>query len=774
MDDAMDDLDMEVPSLSGSFLNQEASVSMESVPVEQEEEEDDDLFYVEPRRPSLDLGLNPMETGALLYVERPKSPAESYLSMRSEGIGSSVKSSEEDRSCTKINLERTESFSSCYSVDSDDCEIRTKVKSKDVPGDDKTLPELKETHCDVPQPHLNIPFVFKAICKVLQELRVLGLEQFRGHLWHRYPQSFSGSLQTMDIVDIVDKMLECYSPRVSLQITKAVLLKLEQQNLVDYLEDLEIENEVHYDLRERLKKTYGVFECSGGEERPLSEVYTDVRIVLSRNYGPIVEHEVMSIKKPELKKVTDLSVEDLVSPRVVQRGIERVILLRGVAGSGKSVVVRKFIHDWCNNRPSHINLVFAFTIKDLMQAFGDSEISFLDILHHFYPETKRLHEEQYSKHKRNILYIFDGVEEIVEEISFQNTPYVFKIDKPAKLYIVLASILRGQLMRSGFFLFTARPIPNFSVPYDTKHHDCEVLGFKDDKKEEYFKKRFKDPNLASRVIAYVKSSRTLEIMSFLPLFSSLLSDWCQSVFDKKGPSAELPKGITHMYTRLFLALYNDYYKEHKEPIDKLQFIMTLGKRAFLLLEKGKYFMCLNYRNEVEVPLDEREAAAYMGFSTFFFTRPMPFVDEKTFSFAHPTVQEYLAALYVFLTFLNEDKNIFDAPKIKRSWKLSINKKPIMDLYKNALEKSLLCEDGKLDIFIRFLFGMSNSSNIELLRPFFNPTVKWTSVAEEAAALIRKRMTENQYPARSKNLQLCLEELDLHKPEAKKRSLSFRS
>lgn len=760
----MDDLelDMDVPSLSGSFLNEEASVSMESQPVEEVEEEDEDLFYIEPRRPSLDLGPSPMDTGALFYVERPKSPAESYLSMRSEGIGSSVHLSEVDPSRTKIHLERTDSFSTCYTVDSDDCEIRTKVIHKDVSDNDDILPELKENLSDIPQPHLTIPFVFKAICNVLQQLRPIGLETFRGHLWHRYPQSFSTSLQSMDIVDIVDRMLECYSLQVSLQITKTVLLQLEQQRLVDYLDDLEIQNQVRYELKERLQKAYGVVECSGGVERPLGEVYTDLHIVAEDNHGPNIEHEVMSIKKPQDGKHEDVCIQDIVSTQFIEKDIEQIIILNGVAGSGKSMILRKIIQEWSNEIPNHVHLMFPLPIKELKQTFGDAEISFLDILHHFYPETKRLKEEQYSTSKFNILYIFDGLEEILEDLDLHNSQFVFKINKPAKLNVIIASILRRHLLRCGYFLFASRVLSNFHIPFDTKHHVYEVFGFKEKEREEYFRKRFKDPGQAGRVIEYVKSSRTLQIMCHLPLFCSLLSSVCQSIFNRQGPAAELPKGITLLYTRLFLALLRDYHKERKATVDELKFIMTLGKRAFTMLEKGQYFLCLTYSNEPET-VDELEAVTYSGLSTVFYVKPMPFVDEKMFGFMHPTMQEYMAALYVFLTFLNEDRNIFEAPKGKL-WKLGRSKKSAMDLFKNALERSLACEDGKLDIFMRFLFGLSNSSNIELIQQFFNRGVKWSSVAEEAGALIRKKITENQFPARARNLQLCLEELT----DAKKR------
>ncbi|XP_072301766.1 NACHT, LRR and PYD domains-containing protein 3 [Eucyclogobius newberryi] len=762
MADPDPEAEMEMPSPTGSFLDEEASASMESLPIEeQEEEEDEDLYYIPERRPSLDLGPRPMETGALVFVERPESPAESYMSMRSEGIGTSVDLTEDESSLTRIRLERTDSFSTCYSVDSDDCEKRTlKVTHKDgVDSVDDMYPELKENLTESPQPSLTIPFVFKAICKVLQLLKPLGLDAFRTSLWQRYPQSFSTALQTMDIVDIVDRMLERYSLRVCLQMTKTLLRELELKRLVDFLEDLEIQNDVRYELTEGLKKTYGVIECSGGDERPLDEVFTDVHIKSVRDNGPNTEHEVMFIQKPETTAGEDLCVKDIFSADFMEKRNEQLILLYGAAGSGKSVIIRKLIHEWSNQKShDHISLMFPLLLKELKQKFGDSVVSFLDILHSLYPETKRLRVEDYCSKECKIMYIFDGLEEIAEDINFQKAELVFNIQEPAKLNILIANILRDQLLKFGYCLFASRILVDYCIPWDTHHFVYEALGFKEKERDEYFSKRFRDQRRANHVLAYVKSSKTLHVMCHLPLFCSLLYDVCRSIFNKQGPQEELPKGITYMYTRLFLALMHDYHKDRKVTIDELKFIMALGRRAFTMLEKGEYFLSINYHKDGGEPVDDVEAVTYCGLSTLFYTKPLLFVEERLFSFLHPTMQEYLAALYAFLTFVNEDKNIFEPPKGKMTLKLSRNKKGPLDLYKYALERSLPCEDGKLDIFMRFLFGLSNARNTELLQQFFKHKVKWNPVTIEARALIRKKMLENQYPARVKNLEMCLEEL----------------
>uniref|UniRef100_A0AAV2JE89 Uncharacterized protein n=1 Tax=Knipowitschia caucasica TaxID=637954 RepID=A0AAV2JE89_KNICA len=282
-------------SPTGSYLDEEASASMESLPIEELEDEDEDLYYIPERRPSLDLGQSPGETGVLVHVEQPKSPVVSYTSMSSEGISSSINSSEDDRSNTTVHLQRTDSFSSCYSVDSDDCEIRTlKVKQGDGADDDtdeNLISTFSKNTNEISHSSLTIPFVFKAICKVLQKLKPQGFDAFRKSLWQHYPQSFNTAPQTMDIVNVVDRLLECYGLQ-SLQITKTRLRDLELRRLVDFLDDLELQNEVQYELRQRLKMMYGAVECSQGDEKPLDEVFIDLHIKSVHDNGPNIEHEI--------------------------------------------------------------------------------------------------------------------------------------------------------------------------------------------------------------------------------------------------------------------------------------------------------------------------------------------------------------------------------------------------------------------------------------------------------------------------------------------------
>ncbi|XP_074467755.1 NACHT, LRR and PYD domains-containing protein 6 [Sebastes fasciatus] len=725
--------------------------------------EDDELFYIPERRPSLDLGPSPMDTSHWHYVDQAYSPALSYGSMTSEDNSSNME--DEDGSSTRVQLDRADSYSSCYSLDSDDCEkMIPKLKSKDdTVSEPSDTPELIQDPNEIRHPSLTVAFTFKAISDTLGKLSNGDIQRFKMMLWKRYPQSFNTPPQGMDMVDLVDRLLECYSLEVSLQITKTLLEEIEQKKMIDYLQTLCIRNEVRHDLSETLKRTYGeVCEESATpvEKRPFDDVFTDLYITSTCDNGPNIEHEVMTIAKLDSNReeVKPLSTKDILSTERLERSNLKLMLVVGVAGSGKSMAVRRLILDWIEKRShQHVSFLFPLPFRELKQ-FEDSEISLLKIIQTLYPETKKLREADYRADDCKIMFIFDGLDEYNGKLDFQNTSLLGDQTDSTTLNVIVVNLLRARLLYRALFLVFTRPQVKRYVPWDTHYDEIDVCGFRDPEKDEYFKKRFKDPDQAARVIAYINSSKTLRIMCHLPLFCSLVADEYQQVFTEQGTRAELPRSITYMYTKLLLALIRQHRAIRAPPrsLDKERdFLMKLGKLAFTMLEQGQ-FKITKY-DWKEVGISSEEAVINSGLCTQYITKPFVLSQEKVLSFIHPTMQEYLAALYVFLSFTNHGKNIFEQ-HLKDKFKGMFRAQKVMELYKSAMDRSLLCDDGKLDIFLRFLLGMALKTNLELLQPLCTSSVKWPTVVEDAAALIRKRIRENQYPGRNSNLQCCLEEL----------------
>ncbi|TNM85008.1 hypothetical protein fugu_009186 [Takifugu bimaculatus] len=615
----------------------------------------------------------------------------------------------------------------------------TKIKNKDNDDVAETTatPELVTEPTGPSHPSLTVGFTFKAICDIFGKLPSEDLKAVKTLLWKRYRRSFNTPPMHMDLVDLVDRLLECFGQELSLRITETVLTEIGQKKAVAYLQTLRVLNEVHHDLCETLRRTYGdVCEDPSKQEerRPFDDAFTDLHIKSTSNNGPNIEHEVMQIEKLDSNlDIGDLlSTKDILTSERVERTCSKLAVLIGVAGSGKSMAVRKLIFDWMERR-AHQDVSFLFPVpfRDLKQ-FEGSEVSLLQIVQTLYPETRKLRDEDYRGNHCKMMFVFDGLDEYSGELDFQNTKLVSDYADPAALNVIIVNLLRDRLYHRGLFLVTSRPQVNTYVPWDTIYDEIELQGFCDSEKDQYFQKRFKDPDQARRVIAHICSVRTLHIMCHLPLFCSLVANEYERIFREQGVQAELPRSLTCVYTKLLLTLTQQHRRFRApdwSPAEQKDFLLKLGKLAFKMLERGEFK--ISQYDWKEVGISDTEAVINSGLCMQYITKLHVLEQEKVLSFIHPTVQEYLAALYAYLSFRDLEKNIFEN-QVKRKLKGMIKGHRAMELYKCALDRSLLCEDGKLDLFLRFLFGMAANSNLELLRPFCTSSVTWPSLAEEAA------------------------------------------
>ncbi|KAI4890348.1 hypothetical protein NFI96_013735 [Prochilodus magdalenae] len=389
------------------------------------------------------------------------------------------------------------------------------------------------------------------------------------------------------------------------------------------------------------------------------------------------------------------------------------------------------------------------------------KLSLEALLHQFFKDTKKLKPRDYPHYK--VMFIFDGLDEYRLPLDFQNNESLFDVTQSASVDVLLTNLIKGNLLPSALLWITTRPAAANQIPPDCIDQVTEVRGFNDPQKEEYFRKRISDQSLAERIITHVKSSRSLYIMCHIPVFCWIAATVLERMLGETE-SGEIPKTLTQMFTHFLIFQIKHSSQKYQRTSDTdhkqtRKIILALGKLAFNQLDKGNLIF---YEEDLrECGIDAREVSVYSGVCTQIFREEFGLHLGKVFSFVHLSVQEFLAALYVFITFISNNRNVLLQ---QYTGVLGfIRKLSMSDFLKSAVDKALQSEKGHLDHFLRFLLGLSLESNQILLRGALTQTGNSSYNKEKIVEHIKEKIRENPSPEKTINLFHCLNELNDHSP-----------
>uniref|UniRef100_A0A3B4VPU9 NACHT domain-containing protein n=1 Tax=Seriola dumerili TaxID=41447 RepID=A0A3B4VPU9_SERDU len=414
-------------------------------------------------------------------------------------------------------------------------------------------------------------------------------------------------------------------------------------------------------------------------------------------------------------------------------------MTKGVAGIGKTVLTQKFTLDWAEDKANQdIQFTFPFTFREL-NVLKEKKFSLVELVHHFFTETKEAGICRFEQYQ--VVFIFDGLDECRLPLDFHNTEILTDVTESTSVDVLLTNLIRGKLLPSARLWITTRPAAANQIPPECVDMVTEVRGFTDPQKEEYFRKRFRDEDQASRIISHIKTSRSLHIMCHIPVFCWITATVLEKVLKTKR-RGELPKTLTEMYIHFLVVqskLKNIKYDggaetdPHWRP-ETRKMIEALGKLAFEQLQKGNLIF---YESDLtECGINIRAASVYSGVFTQIFQEERGLYQDKVFCFIHLSVQEFLAALHVHLTFINSGVTLLSEKKL-----------------------TSLCPNGQLDLFLRFLLGLSLQTNQTLLRGLLMERGSDLETTQEVVQYIKKKIEETPSVEKSINLFHCLNELN---------------
>ncbi|XP_044045211.1 NLR family CARD domain-containing protein 3-like isoform X5 [Siniperca chuatsi] len=598
------------------------------------------------------------------------------------------------------------------------------------------------------------------------------LKKFQKVLSSDYPACLERqSEDEEEVVDSEEEEQRTSSREAFLKITLHFLKRMKQEELADCLQSRTFAAVCQCQLKSHLRKKYQcVFEgiAKAGNRTLLNQIYTELYITEGGTADVSDEHEVRQIetasRKPDRPETT-IRQEELFKLSPGRDEPVRTVMTKGVAGIGKTVLTQKFTLDWAEDKANQdIQFTFPFTFREL-NLLKEKKFSLVELVHHFFTETKEAGICRFEEFQ--VVFIFDSLDECRLPLDFQNNEVLTDVTESTSVDVLLTNLIRGNLLPSARLWITTRPAAANQIPPECVDMVTEVRGFIDPQKEEYFRKRFTDEEQASRIISHIKTSRSLHIMCHIPVFCWITATVLEDVL-KTSEEEELPKTLTEMYIH-FLAvqskLKNIKYDGGAET-DPLwnkksrKMIVSLGKLAFQQLQKGNLIF---YESDLtECGIDIRAASVYSGVFTQIFIEESGLYQDKVFCFVHLSVQEFLAALHVHLTFIKSGVNLLSEEQPTSLWsKVFRDKLKLKDFHKSAVDKALQSPNGHLNLFLRFLLGLSLQTNQTLLRGLLKSTGRISQTNQETAEYIKKKISEILSAERNINLFHCLNELNDH-------------
>nr|XP_020460759.1 NACHT, LRR and PYD domains-containing protein 3-like isoform X2 [Monopterus albus] len=542
---------------------------------------------------------------------------------------------------------------------------------------------------------------------------------------------------------------------------------------LNYAEDsfdaLQLQNgkiECQQKLKATLKRKYTyILEgmMTDANKMPLNKIYTELYITEGGSGEVNKEHEVRQIEtasRIHVAQEKSIHCNQLFVPLPGQDHLIRTVITRGVAGIGKTVSTNKFSLDWAEERANtNLDFVFPLSFREL-NLMRKKTFSLEELLSVFFPETKDT--GIFTNGKNKMLFILDGLDESRLSLDFHKSEIISDVKQPTTIAVIVINLIRGRLLPLALVWITSRPVASSQIPLEYIDLVTEVRGFNNTQKDEYFRRKIGDESLANRVIMYVKSCRSLHIMCHIPVFCWMAA----SVLERKLVTTngkDTPKTLTQMYIH-FLSLYVENMKkrlpERREsnPDCMRDNLISLGKLAFKELEKGHLIF---YESDlINNGINVTQAAMFSGVYTQIFNEELTLCKEKMFCFVHLSIQEFFAALYVFLTFHNDNINVL-VKKSSATRRFLFRDSSELILYKAAVEKALQCENGHFDIFLRFLLGLSLESNQTLLKHLMTSNRANQRTRTEIIKHIKERIRSSESPDRCLNLFHCLNEVNDH-------------
>ncbi|XP_067833836.1 NACHT, LRR and PYD domains-containing protein 12-like [Heptranchias perlo] len=370
----------------------------------------------------------------------------------------------------------------------------------------------------------------------------------------------------------------------------------------------------------------------------------------------------------------------------------------GVAGIGKTTMVQKIVYDWATGKIyPHFQFVFSFKFRDLNAI--NCRINLRNLILDLYPYFRNILRELWKNPER-LLFIFDGLDEFKDSIDFadnrRNTEPQYMCTDPedwCEVPDIVHSLIQHKLLPGCSVLVTSRPIALHLLEKAQISVWAEILGFVGEERKEYFNKFFEDQVVAAAVFKHVEENEILYTMCYNPSYCWILGLSLGPFFTQRDRKQQgVPKTITQLYSNYIYNILKNHGRAIESPRDVL---LKIGEMAFTGVSEKK----IVFRNGDLIKYNLQPSQFLSGFMMELLERDDS-AQSVVYTFPHLTIQEFVSALAQFLT-------------------------PDPGDIRKLLSEAHSKEDGRFEIFLRFVVGLSSSRSARPLEEFLGPFLHQT-------------------------------------------------
>ena len=350
-----------------------------------------------------------------------------------------------------------------------------------------------------------------------------------------------------------------------------------------------------------------------------------------------------------LQSKAPINIEDLLTPEEGGSKPVRFILVEGPPGIGKSTFAWEVCRRW--DEIESLRHYHTVVLLKLREKWVLNAKSLPDLFRYEYdPElSKSVSKELAETQGINLLLLLDGFDEVSH--SFHRNS-------------VIKRILCRELLPKCTIILTTRPVAKYTLesvcqPRVDKH--VEIIGFTEEERVRYITEVFsKEPELQVNFLKYMFLVPHIKSMMYIPLNCATIA---QVYYESQSSRyvaiprtrTQLYKALTHSLLVRHMKMKNsdfEYESMLPEGLDKehKEMFLCLAKFAFDSYHKGSEIHSHEYVNESKKVTfskeDIPEGLVHFGFMNESTEMYASKGVERTFSFLHLSLQEYLAAWHL--------------------------------------------------------------------------------------------------------------------------------